>query len=85
MIPGKAGTVYSHTVIRVPGAGHEQEAPFVVLLVDLDDGRRVLGRFAGPIPPLLGGRVVEQSKQGETSVFMEEESSNHAIATNNTC
>lgn len=51
------GRVHSHTVIRVPGNRHADAAPFVLLLVELDDGRRVLGHFAGNEPPELGARV----------------------------
>ena len=39
------GTVQSHTVIRVPDKAHAAVAPFVLLLVELADGKRVLGHF----------------------------------------
>lgn len=52
------GTVYSHTTIRVPGAKHADRGPFALVLVDLDDGRRVLGHLSGEEPPLpIGARV----------------------------
>ncbi|MBI4274825.1 MAG: OB-fold domain-containing protein [Rhizobiales bacterium] len=53
-----SGKVYSHTVIRVPGKAHAAAAPFVLLLVELDNGRRVLGYFSGPEPPPIDAVVV---------------------------
>jgi uncharacterized OB-fold protein len=51
------GEVYSHTVIRFPGNVHAEAAPFVLLLVNLDDGKRVLGHFDAAEPPAIGARV----------------------------
>jgi uncharacterized OB-fold protein len=69
------GKVCSHTVIRVPGNAHADAAPFVLLLVELDDNTRMLGHFAGSEPPLIGSRVVAE-KSATTPVFrtVEEES-----------
>jgi len=53
-----AGKVQSYTVIRVPGNAHAEAAPFVLLLVELDDGRRVLGHFSGREPPAIDTRVI---------------------------
>jgi uncharacterized OB-fold protein len=65
------GTVQSHTIIRVPDKAHAEMAPFVLLLVELADGRRVLGHFNRAEPPAIGSRVTaEQSEQ--TPVFREE-------------
>jgi uncharacterized OB-fold protein len=55
------GTVYSHTTIRVAGNAHAADAPFVLVLIDADDGSRVLGRWAGEQPPPIGSRVVERA------------------------
>jgi len=41
------GIVQSHTVIRVPDKAHAAMAPFVLLLVELANGKRVLGYFHG--------------------------------------
>jgi uncharacterized OB-fold protein len=65
------GTVQSHTIIRVSDKAHARMAPFVLLLVELADGRRVLGHFNRAEPPAIGSRVTaEQSAQ--TPVFREE-------------
>ena len=41
------GIVQSHTIIRVPDKAHAAMAPFVLLLVELANGKRVLGHFHG--------------------------------------
>jgi uncharacterized OB-fold protein len=51
------GHVLSHTVVRVPGRSHAGSPPFVLLLVELDGGGRVLGHFAHSEPPAIGVRV----------------------------
>jgi uncharacterized OB-fold protein len=64
-----SGTVHSHTVIRVPGKQHAGGGPFVLLLIGLDDGRRVLGRFEGLEPPPIHARVVGSATHNGTPVF----------------
>jgi uncharacterized OB-fold protein len=39
------GKIASYTVIRYPPKGFEDESPYVVALVDLEDGPRVMGRI----------------------------------------
>ena len=70
-----AGTVQSHTTIRVPGKAHSADAPFVLLLVALDDGKRVLGHFGGSAPPPIGARVVGSAAESQTMSFRLEEKS----------
>ena len=64
------GTVQSHTVIRVPDKAHAA-APFVLLLVELADGKRVLGHFNRAEPPAIGSRVTAEPSE-QTLVFREE-------------
>jgi uncharacterized OB-fold protein len=59
-----SGQVISHTVVRVPGRSHAGSAPFVLLLVEVDGGRRVLGHFAHPEPPAIGVRVSAPGAEG---------------------
>jgi uncharacterized OB-fold protein len=40
------GKVATFTVIRYPPSGFEQEAPYVVALIDIDSGPRVMGRIS---------------------------------------
>jgi uncharacterized OB-fold protein len=64
-----SGTVQSHTVIRVPGKQHAGTGPFVLLLIELDDGRRVLGHFDKTEPPAISSRVVGSVNENETPLF----------------
>lgn len=69
------GTVQSHTIIRVPDKAHADQAPFVLLLVALDGGKRVLGHFHQADPPEIGSRVAAETTDKETPVFRPVESS----------
>jgi uncharacterized OB-fold protein len=63
------GRVQSHTVIRVPGTMHAADSPFVLLLVVLDDGTRLLGHFAGKEPPEIDALVVGSRTGDRTPIF----------------
>lgn len=63
------GTVQSHTIIRVSDKAHAAMAPFVLLLVELSDGKRVLGHFHGAVPPSIGSHVTADPSEPETPVF----------------
>jgi uncharacterized OB-fold protein len=63
-----AGKVCSHTVIRMPGKAHAGVAPFVLLLVELDDGKRLLGHFKGSEPPRIDTRVRSEN-ENPTPIF----------------
>jgi uncharacterized OB-fold protein len=39
------GRVATFTVIRYPPKGFEEEAPYIVALIDIDDGPRIIGRI----------------------------------------
>lgn len=65
------GRVQSHTIIRVPGKSHAAMAPFVLVLVELADGKRVLGHFNRAEPPSIGSRVIAEPSE-QTLVFREE-------------
>ena len=55
--PGK-GRVFTFTVIRYPPIGFEDQAPYVVAIIDLDDGPRVIGRVnAKPDEIRIGAKV----------------------------
>lgn len=66
------GTVHSHTVIRVPDKAHAAMAPFVMLLVELEGGKHILGHFDGGTPPAIGTRVAADPSQQQTPVFRSE-------------
>ena len=63
------GTVQSHTVIRVSDKAHAAMAPFTLLLVQLSDGKRVLGHFHGDKLPAIGSRVTAAVAEKETLIF----------------
>ncbi|MFH0863767.1 MAG: OB-fold domain-containing protein [Candidatus Gottesmanbacteria bacterium] len=42
---GNKGKIISWTLIRVPPAGYEQEAPYPVVLVELKDKKRFIGQL----------------------------------------
>ena len=63
------GIVRSHTVIRLAGKAHAANAPFVLLLVELEDGRRVLGHFQGDEPPPIDTRVLGRAAENTPPIF----------------
>ena len=65
------GRVQSHTISRVPDKAHAAAAPFVLVLVELTDGKRVLGHFNRAEPPAIGSRVTAEPSE-QTPVFREE-------------
>lgn len=64
-----SGIVQSHTVIRVSDKAHAAMAPFTLLLVALNDGKRVLGHFDGANVPAIGTSVTGSAAENETIVF----------------
>jgi uncharacterized OB-fold protein len=64
-----AGRVYSHTRIRVPGAAHADRGPFALVLVELDDGGRVLGRLESEAVPEIGAAVAADAEAGSVPIF----------------
>ncbi|MGB3071311.1 MAG: OB-fold domain-containing protein [Ottowia sp.] len=49
------GTVHSFSVVhRAPGPAFKQDVPYAVLLVELDEGPRVVSRLVGADPSVLG-------------------------------
>jgi uncharacterized OB-fold protein len=42
---GREGKIISWTLVRVPPAGYEQEAPYPVVLVELEIGKRLVGQL----------------------------------------
>jgi len=68
-VPG-TGVLASWTTIRRAPTRFRDEAPYDVVVVDLDQGQRVVGRLAADsAPPSAGGRVVAISADGANAVF----------------
>ncbi len=55
------GRVVTFTVIRYPPEGFEKDAPYVVALVDLENGPRVIGRVTANPEELKIAQVVQYS------------------------
>ena len=65
------GTVYTFTVIRQNGArGFREETPYVVAMIDLEEGPRMMGRITGvPVEDVhIGMPVRAYSVQVEESL-----------------
>lgn len=68
-VPG-TGRLASFTTIRRAPAAFRDQAPYDVVLVDLDAGPRVTGRLAhDSAPPTLGAQVRLLSHEGTGLVF----------------
>lgn len=66
-----AGTLASWTTIRRAPTRFRDEAPYDVVVVDLDSGQRVTGRLAPDSPePAIGQRVSAVKAAGADAVFM---------------
>jgi len=53
------GTIATFTVIRYPPEGFESQAPYVVALVDIENGPRVMGRVTARPEDIQMGQTVE--------------------------
>lgn len=54
--PG-TGTVFTFTIQHREASGFEGQAPYVVAMVDLDEGPRMMSRIVGPEPISIGMSV----------------------------
>jgi len=52
------GRIATFTVIRYPPKGFETDAPYIVALIDLENGPRVIGRVAADLNDLQIGDPV---------------------------
>jgi uncharacterized OB-fold protein len=61
-----AGVVHSFTVVHRAPAEYREEAPYVVALIDLDEGVRLMTRLVDVAPPEVSvGMPVEVAIRGE--------------------
>ena len=58
MFPAR-GTIANFTVIRYPPQGFESQAPYVVAIVDIENGPRVIGRVTANPDNIQVGQTVE--------------------------
>jgi uncharacterized OB-fold protein len=72
--PGARGTLVTFTVIRKAPAAFAHEPLYAVAIVDLADGRRVIGRIEPFEPaPRLGAPVTLARWAEDTPVFAPEQ------------
>ncbi len=57
------GRIVTYTVIRYPPSGFEREAPYVVGIIDLDDGPTVIGRVRAEPEKVDIGLAVHFSRE----------------------
>ncbi len=57
------GRVVTFTVIRYPPIGFEEQAPYVVAIIDLNVGPRVIGRINAPPEEVKIGSNVDFSRE----------------------
>jgi len=59
------GIVVSYTVVRYPPRGFENQAPYVVAIIDIENGPRVIGRVSNSPDELeIGSQVSLKSAKG---------------------
>ena len=59
------GRVVSFTVVRYPPRGFENQAPYVVAIIDIENGPRVIGRVSNSPDELeIGSQVSLKSAKG---------------------
>jgi uncharacterized OB-fold protein len=59
------GKVATFTVIRYPPTGFEKAAPYVVALIDLDGGPRIIGRITADPNELRIAQIVHHTGTAE--------------------
>ncbi len=60
--PGQ-GRIFTFTVIRYPPIGFEEQAPYVVAIIDLNNGPRVIGRVNAKPDEIRIGASVNFSRE----------------------
>ena len=64
----KMGTVYTETLIHAAPQAFVAEAPYQLIIVTLEDGRRITGRVSGD-PVAIDDRVELHEERDRVSFF----------------
>ncbi len=64
----RTGTVYTETVVHAAPERFSADAPYQVVIVELADGTRVVGRSSGE-RVAIGDRVAEAAQHGNIPTF----------------
>ncbi len=68
-LPGRA-SVYSHTTIRIAPEAFRAQAPYVIVLADLEEGLRITARLGGNSQaPLAMGQELLFERVDESGVY----------------
>jgi uncharacterized OB-fold protein len=68
MLSGR-GKIATFTVIRYPPKGFEKDAPYIVGLVDLENGPRVIGRITANPEELKIAKVVQYTGKTQDALW----------------
>lgn len=69
VLPGR-GRVVTFTAIRYPPRGFENQSPYVVAIIDIDEGPRVIGRVSNSSDEVkIGASVVLKSRKEDALEF----------------
>lgn len=68
MTPAR-GVIYSTTMVHMAGGTHAALTPFSLVLVDLEDGARVLGQGRPGTVPEIGELVIAIGEQDGVPIF----------------
>ena len=62
------GKIVTYTAIRYPPKGFENQAPYVVAIIDIENGPRVMGRVTDPSDDVKIDSVVSLSSVNEDAL-----------------
>ena len=65
------GKIATFTVIRYPPEGFEKEAPYIVALIDLENGARVIGRIIANPDELRIAQAVQYAGRADGALRFE--------------
>ncbi len=65
ILPGK-GRIVTYTEIRYPPKGFENQAPYVVAIIDIENGPRVIARISNSIREVKVGSMVTLASSKES-------------------
>ncbi len=63
------GKIQTFTTVFVPAEGREDESPYVIVLVELDEGPWIMGNLGGIEPRKVGIELVDRRVKMEHEVF----------------
>jgi uncharacterized OB-fold protein len=65
------GRIFSYTIIHVAPESHQEQAPYKVVLVELNEGLRVTGRLVNDIDDVQIGSLINFCYEDENGIWFE--------------